>query len=95
MDFTNLWSVFQERGVQNDEVVIVSWTREHYRFRVYKWLSRFMPKLAIWVYTEEGYRLWWDRDYRPDYTGIERLKESQPLVRLKPPVMEWLKKDPF
>jgi hypothetical protein len=86
MDFTHLWHVFEDRGVQEDEVVAVTWTKQHYKSIVYKLLSVFMPRLVVWIFTQEGYRLW-DNDYRPDYRSLERYEESRPILELKPPVM--------
>ena len=41
MDFTHLWHVFEVRGVQDDEVIAVIWTKQNYKSRVIRWFSAF------------------------------------------------------
>jgi hypothetical protein len=34
IDFVNLWKVFKERGVHEQEEVIIFWTKENYKHRL-------------------------------------------------------------
>jgi hypothetical protein len=86
-DFKHLWHIFEVRGVQHDEVVAVTWTNENYKSKVYKLVSAFLPKLIVYVLTEESYRLW-DITYKPGYGRGERLRDVRPILELKPPVMK-------
>mgnify|MGYP001558243702 FL=1 len=50
MDFTNLWSAFKERGINDStEEVLVYWTKKHYSNIFSKFLSSSMPKLIVMI----------------------------------------------
>jgi hypothetical protein len=87
-DFTNLWRVFKEIGIKQDEDVVVVWSKKMYANWIYKVLSVFMPKMVVMVYRKESIRLIIDNDYQPELEGIERLEASLPVIHLKPKVIE-------
>ena len=87
-DFMNLWKVFKEIGVKQNEEVIVVWSKNHYTNWVYKLLSAIMPKMQVMIFTKESRRLWTDNDYKPELDGLERHKARKPVVHLKPKVIE-------
>lgn len=74
MDFTNLWDVFKERGVdENKEEVLIYWTAKHYKFKFLQLFSNFLltligstpfPKLVVMVCPKGQYSTqesWTDR----------------------------------
>jgi len=85
IDFRNLWKVFMERTVQENEEVIISWTTENYKYTWCKYFSYFMPKLWISIYPEGHFELLADPSLRPDSWG---LKERTPIEVFKPDVMK-------
>lgn len=64
MDFANLWSVFKERGVKQDEEVIIFWSKKNYKVKILNLLPVFWPKLHIilcpkgaWEATDSSWNL--------------------------------------
>ena len=59
IDFTHLWSVFRERGVNEEkEEVLIYWSTKHYKYKILKLLSASMllllgatplPKIVVMV----------------------------------------------
>lgn len=47
-DFINLWSAFKERGIKQDEEVMIFWSKKHYKSYA-KIFAAFMPKLWITI----------------------------------------------
>ncbi len=45
MDFANLWAAFKERGISDNEEVIIIWTAKHYKYKFLKFLSPAYPKM--------------------------------------------------
>jgi hypothetical protein len=88
LDFVNLWKAFKERGVNPDEEVIIFWSVEMYKFKIYKFLSSFMPKLWVMICPKEAYNLMTDREFKPELTGMARWKAEKPIIDWKPVVME-------
>jgi hypothetical protein len=85
MDFAHLWQAFEVRGVADDEVAAVVWTKKHYK-SFSKWFPAFLPRMIVWIFTEEGYSLC-DTNYKPEFKGQERFLAMRPIFELKPPVM--------
>ncbi len=48
-DFLHLWQAFMERGVRDDEEVIVYWTIQNYKLRWLRHFSWFFPKLWVTI----------------------------------------------
>jgi hypothetical protein len=86
LDFLHLWSAFNERGVGDDEEVIVIWTKKHLK-RYARVVSKIMPRLWVMVCRKEAFELMTDQDFRRELTGQARWKASEPLVEWKPDVM--------
>jgi len=49
IDFSHLWKVFEERTIQENEEVIIFWTKQHYKIKLLKHFRSF-PKLWVLVY---------------------------------------------
>jgi len=88
MDFQHLWAAFKERKVKEDEEVIIIWTKKHYRWKLTRFLTPFMPKLWIMVCPKGAYELMVDSNYKPELSGLARWSETRPIVQWKPEVME-------
>ena len=87
-DFKHLWAAFKQRKVKESEEVIVIWTKEHYRHRLTKLLTPFMPKLWVMVCPKWAYELMVDSNYKPELSGVARWNAMKPIVQWKPEVME-------
>lgn len=87
MDFQHLWAALKERRVNEAEEVIIIWTREEYRYKLTKFLSRFMPKLRVMVCPKGAYELMTDSKYKPELWGEARWNAMRPVSQWKPEVM--------
>lgn len=92
VDFANLWAAFRERGVAEEEEVIVFWTTKHYRHRFARLLSRFLPKMWVTVCRRGALELMermGDPSWRPGPGESEAMaRATSPIVSWKPAVME-------
>jgi len=88
MDFQHLWAAFKERRVNEDEEVIIVWTREEYKSKLYKLLAPIMPKLQVMVCPKGAYELMTDSNYKPELSGTARWNAMRPIIRWKPEVMK-------
>ncbi len=87
VDFMNLWSAFKERGVKQDEEVLIFWTKKHFK-RVYKIFSAFLPRLWVMVCPRGAFELQTNPGYRPELKGEARWNAAKPIIDWKPGVME-------
>lgn len=87
MDFTHLWLVFKERGIKQDEEVLIFWSKRHYKNIVYKILSVFMPRLWIMICQKGAFELMTNPNSRPELQGEARYLAEKPIVEWKPEVM--------
>ena len=88
VDFRNLWEAFEETRVNEDEEVLIIWTKEHYRYRLMKFLSPLFPKLLVMVCPKGAYELMVDNGYRPELSGQARGDAMRRIVEWKPEVMQ-------
>ena len=91
MDFQHLWAAFKERTVQNDEEVIIYWTKKHYKVRSWigrKLYSAFMPKLWVMICPKGAFELITDLNYKPELMGEARWNAMKPIIDWKPEVMD-------
>lgn len=87
VDFMNLWRAFKERTIQQNEEVIISWTRKHYKYKFLQYVSLFMPKLWVMICPRGAYELHTNPGYKPELKGEARWLASAPIVEWKPPLM--------
>jgi hypothetical protein len=86
-DFLHLWRAFNQRGVGDDEEVVVACNKSN--LKPYAKLIRvFMPGLVVMICPKDAYRLMSDPSFRPELTGMERAHASLPLAEWKPDVMD-------
>ena len=85
-DFLHLWNAFNERGVRDDEEVIVVWTRQYPKTYA-RLMSKFMPRLCVMICPTQAFELMTDQDFKPEMTGTARWEAQRPLVEWKPNAM--------
>lgn len=87
LDFLHLWKAFEERGIGEDEEVIVFWVKSSLK-RYARFVSKVMPRLVVWVCPKHAFELMTDQSFRPELTGQARFEAQRPLAEWKPPVMD-------
>ena len=87
MDFANLWKAFKERGISDNEEVIIFWTIKHYK-NIYKFSSAFLPKMWVMICPKGAFEIMTDPTWKLDLTGEARWNAMKPIVEWKPEVME-------
>jgi len=87
MDFANLWKAFKERGISDNEEVIIFWSIKHYK-NIYKFSSLFLPRMWVMICHKGAFEIMVDPDCKPELKGEARAKAMMPIVDWKPEVME-------
>jgi len=87
-DFFHLWSAFKERRVNQDEEVLIIWTKKQYKNIIYRALSASMPKLWVMICPKNAFEIAVNTDYRADLPGEARWKARAPIDDWKPEVMK-------
>lgn len=87
IDFAHLWTAFKERGVNQDEEVIIFWSKKHLKTYA-KLFSMAMPKLWVMVCKKGAFELMTDPNRKPELTGEARWNAMKPIVEWKPEVMK-------
>jgi len=87
-DFQHLWIAFKERGIKNNEEVLIIWSRKHYTFKWLRILSFLLPKLRVMICPKGAYELITDPRSKPELSGEARAKASLPIDDLKSKIME-------
>jgi len=88
IDFINLWNAFKEREIRENEEVLIFWSINHYKNKIFKSLSRVMPKLWVMVCPKNAFEILTDDNYQPELQGEARAKATLPIMSWKPDVME-------
>ncbi len=86
IDFRNLWKVFEERRIQDNEEVIIFWTIRHYKYFWGKYLSYFLPKLRVLVCHKGWLEFITHSGLKPESMSYEEM--LRPIVDLKWSFME-------
>jgi hypothetical protein len=86
VDFQHLWAAFKERGVSQNEEVIIFWSKKHLKSYA-KILSIFMPKLWVMICKKGTYELMTDPESSPELQGEARFLAERPIVEWKSDVM--------
>ena len=85
IDFRNLWKVFKERTVQENEEVIIIWTKQNYKYTWCKYFSYFMPKLWIAIFPTGQLEFIADSNLKPESRNWEEM--LTPIELFKPNIM--------
>lgn len=88
MDFSHLWIAFRERGISDNEEVIIMWTTKHYKYKFLKLLSRAYPKMWVMICPKGALEIMVDSNWKPELTGEARWNAMKPIAEWKPEVME-------
>ena len=80
IDFRHLWRVFRERILQENEEVIIFWTKEHHEC---EWLRPFrsLPTLTVMVCHRGWLEFMGDPSLKPESMSFEEM--LRPIVYLK------------
>jgi len=87
MDFKHLWEAFRERGIQQNEEVIIFWSKKHLKSYA-KIFSAFMPRLWVMICSKGAFELMTNPNSRPELQGEARYLAEKPIIEWKPEVME-------
>lgn len=88
IDFQHLWAAFKERGVKQDEEVLIIWSKKHYNNKLYAIFTAFLPKLWVMICSKGSFELETNESYKPELTGEARWSVIKPIIDWKPKVME-------
>jgi len=84
IDSRNLWEVFKERAIKENEEVIICWTKQHYKYRWLKYFRSF-PKLRVIIFPTGHLEFMADPNLKPESKSYEEM--LTPIVDLKPEIM--------
>ena len=87
-DFVHLWSAFKERGISDNEEVIITWSTKNYRWKLFELLPAFLPKLWVMVFLKGAFELMTDSTYKPELVGEARARATLPIASWKPEYMK-------
>jgi hypothetical protein len=89
IDFIHLWNVFRERGIKEDEEVIIIWTIQNYKWKWLKYFSVFLPKIWVSVHHKGFLEFITDQNWHPESKPRPTTEEMlTPIVSRKPKIME-------
>jgi hypothetical protein len=88
VDFANLWLAFKERGISDNEEVVIFWTTKNYKYKFLKFFSAFLPKIWVMICPKGAFEIMTDSTWKPELTGEARWNAEKPIVDWKPGVME-------
>lgn len=93
IDFLNLQKAFNDplikEGLDKQYTeVIFTWTKKHYKNKVYSLFSHTMPKLIVMICPKGAFELMTDQNYKPELQGEARFLAEKPIVEFKPEVMK-------
>ena len=88
IDFANLWAAFKERGISDNEEVIIIWSTKHYKYKIPKFLPPIFPKLWVMVYPKGALEIMVDPNWKPELTGGARWNAMTPIAKWKPEIMK-------
>lgn len=86
IDFKNLWAAFIERGISDDEVVIIVRSKKYLRgyARIFAY---FMPRMIVMIFKNHAFKLLIDPDFEPELKGEARFLAELPVEEWRPHVM--------
>ncbi|HEY4524080.1 MAG TPA: hypothetical protein VJK04_04410 [Candidatus Paceibacterota bacterium] len=88
MDFAHLWAAFRERGVSEDEEVLIIWTTKHYKYKFLKFLTPAYPKMWVMICQKGALEIMVDSNWKPELTGEARWNAMRPKVEWKPEIIK-------
>lgn len=85
MDFAHLWAAFKERGIKENEEVVIFWSKKHLKTFA-KIFSLTMPKLWVMICPKGAFELMTDPNFKPELSGEARWNAQKPIAEWKPEV---------
>jgi hypothetical protein len=85
MDFRLLWEVFHERGIKDNEQVVICWSKNYLRPAA-KLFATFMPRIAVTIFETTAYRLLSEPDFHPEIQGRARFFAELPIAHWQPDI---------
>ena len=85
LDFQHLWEAFNDRGVADDEEVIVIWAKSNLQGMARR-MSRTMPGLVVWICPKGTFEITND----PNHGGLEGtawFEAVKPIAKWEPDVL--------
>ena len=86
LDYANLCAALIERGVADDELAVVVWSKR-YSYRWARWLSAFMPRMTVVIFKKRSLELLFDDSLEPNLRGLERHKATVWVAEFRPYVL--------
>ena len=87
MDFQHLWAAFEERGVRENEEVIIFYSKKNLKSYA-KLFSAFMPRFWVMICQKGAFKLMTEPNSRPELQGEARFLAERPIIDWKPAVMK-------
>ncbi len=82
MDFQHLWAAFKERGIKQNEEVIIFYSKKYLKSYA-KLFSAFMPRLWVMICPKGAFELMTNPESRPELQGEARFLAEKPIIEWK------------
>ncbi len=86
IDFRLLWSAFVERGVGDDEEVIIVWLKKGRLNSLARLFGPLMPGLSVMVFKAGAYELLTEPDCQPELRGEARWLAERLVMQWEPEI---------
>lgn len=83
VDFIHLWEAFKERGVKENEEVLIIISSKRHNF-LYKIISFIMPKIFIMIYPRGSFEKFNNPEQIKQLTGEQFYRETKPIKSWEP-----------
>ncbi len=87
IDFINLSEAFGQRKIKDGEEVLIIWSVNHYKYKLYKIFSFIFPKIWVMICPKNAYEIETNPNFRPELTGEARFLAFRPIKEWEPEVM--------
>ncbi|MEK7148994.1 MAG: hypothetical protein AAB796_01160 [Patescibacteria group bacterium] len=88
IDFIHLWAAFKERGISENEEVLIIWTTKHYKYKLLKFFALAYPKIWVMICPKGALEIMVDQNWKPELTGDARWNAMRPIMEWKPQIMK-------
>jgi hypothetical protein len=86
LDFKHLWAAFVERGISDDEEVVIFWLKKEGLKGWARLFAPFMPGLVVMVCKAGACELLSDRNCQPELRGEARWLAERPIMQWEPEI---------
>lgn len=88
IDYIHLRKAFRERTIKENEEVIISWSKKHYKLKLMRVFPAFWPKLWVMICQKGAFELITNPNHRPELQDEARFLAEKPIVEWKPEIMK-------